>query len=291
MRERLLWVLLVAAALLWGCALEVEPEGEGVFVGGSADSATDGGLEWSRVGVGVTRTTLESVEGRDVLIVYGGYTATDAASQGWALALADEWFAERGFGEIFAVRGPELSTYPAGHREIQSSRIVRALDETSWEGPVRIVLVAHSSGAFVADELIGMLPEDLLLGGQPVTVTYYNLDGARLRAEERFSRLAHYFPVYAVDWDRDGDRRGESANASVARGEGERAEAWGLGRSLVVDASASGCAAGAGFCLHDALITTRPHDPWRFDVARDYTDFAGGRQVVTDYLEQTSEIY
>ena len=41
-----------------------------------------------------------------------------------------------------------------------------------------------------------------------------------------------------------------------------------------VVAPSTGCHNGAGWCLHDVLITHRPHDPSTFDLARDYTDFA-----------------
>ena len=37
----------------------------------------------------------------------------------------------------------------------------------------------------------------------------------------------------------------------------------------------SGCHSGAKWCLHDLLITTRPHNPDTFDLVKDYTDFAG----------------
>jgi hypothetical protein len=43
---------------------------------------------------------------------------------------------------------------------------------------------------------------------------------------------------------------------------------------------------GAGWCLHDTLITNHPHDPTTFDLALDYTDFTNGRQVVSSYVDQ-----
>ena len=46
----------------------------------------------------------------------------------------------------------------------------------------------------------------------------------------------------------------------------------GAGLRLVVDRS--GCHSGSKWCLHDRLITTRPHDPNTFGLVRDYTDFA-----------------
>lgn len=42
-----------------------------------------------------------------------------------------------------------------------------------------------------------------------------------------------------------------------------------------LDGTGSGCHSGAKWCLHDLVITTRPHNPATFDLRRDYTDFAG----------------
>jgi hypothetical protein len=55
---------------------------------------------------------------------------------------------------------------------------------------------------------------------------------------------------------------------------------------FTVDASGSGCNVGAGWCLHDTLITNHPHNPADYDLALDYTDFTAGRVVVTSYLER-----
>ena len=46
----------------------------------------------------------------------------------------------------------------------------------------------------------------------------------------------------------------------------------------------TGCHDGAGWCLHDVVITHRPHDHETFDLADDYTDFAN-RPVTTEYLD------
>ncbi len=64
---------------------------------------------------------------------------------------------------------------------------------------------------------------------------------------------------------------GRSANSGGMESLGEDHARSGL--RLVVDHS--GCHSGAKWCLHDLLITTRPHDPNTFDLARDYTDFTG----------------
>lgn len=50
---------------------------------------------------------------------------------------------------------------------------------------------------------------------------------------------------------------------------------------------ANGCHSGAKWCLHDLVITTRPHDPATFDLRQDYTDFAN-RPVQTAWIDALS---
>ena len=50
------------------------------------------------------------------------------------------------------------------------------------------------------------------------------------------------------------------------------------------DASGSGCAAGAQWCVHVTLITTKPHDPTTGDPLLDYSDFSG-RPVCHSWID------
>jgi hypothetical protein len=52
-----------------------------------------------------------------------------------------------------------------------------------------------------------------------------------------------------------------------------------------LDAGGSGCNAGATWCVHATLITTRPHAPSNASTHADYSDFAG-RPVCRAYIEQ-----
>ena len=79
-----------------------------------------------------------------------------------------------------------------------------------------------------------------------------------------------------------------SHNASGMRSLG--AQYAELGGAYEVDATGSGCsrtASGGLWCLHDAVINTRPHNPTMYDLRRDYTTFSGapGRALVTSYLD------
>ena len=54
--------------------------------------------------------------------------------------------------------------------------------------------------------------------------------------------------------------------------------------TFAVTVPSTGCVNGAGWCLHDVLVTHRPHDHNTFDLARDYTDFVD-RPPTIEYFD------
>ncbi len=225
------------------------------------------------IGVGVKYEALGGMSNNKVAIVYGGFGASDAASSAWANELAQAHFLEQEYAHLFSVRGPATVAYD--NKEIGNSKIVaRLVALAEVEGPVELTVIAHSSGGFVANELFAQIMRRRSAGELDISLEYYNLDGAGLRTS--IDEFAGYCPVYSRS------AFGRSHNASLMDSEGNRAEAAGRGEALEVDASESGCR--STWCLHDALITSRPHRPGGLDVAHDYTDFAT-RSVVSSYLE------
>ena len=147
-----------------------------------------------------------------------------------------------------------------------------------------MIVVAHSSGTYVADELLRFV-RDGYAGVPPETtakIALFNLDGGGVSSGAllRSLRSAHF--VYACDPLIE--RCSHNAGAMQALGE-EHAD---LGGALAVDARGSGCSrqhSGGLWCLHDTVVTTRPHNPTSYDLRRDYTMFTDGRAVVTSYLD------
>ncbi|MBX3202024.1 MAG: hypothetical protein KF894_28065 [Labilithrix sp.] len=239
---------------------------------------------WETLGVGVSHKSFAT--GKNVLLVYGGYTAQDVYVQRWA----NELYRARGsaldIGELYAVRGPNQSGY--ANREIQNSRIAAHLGAEGVDGRAgqasSILVVAHSSGTYVADELFAMLRAGR--GGVPADtigkVSLFNLDGGGVADATTLRMMAGAWFVYACDGAIG--RCSHNASSMKARG----AQYASLGGALLVDATGSGCSktqAGGLWCLHDTLITTRPHNPAMYDLRNDYTNFTGARSVVTSYLD------
>jgi hypothetical protein len=235
---------------------------------------------WATIGTGVSHKAFAG--GTNVLLVYGGYSAQDVYVQRWANELFRKKGAALDIGHLYAVRGPNQSGY--ANREIQNSKIAAHLGAGRASAASSIAVVAHSSGTYVADELFAMMRAGS--GGLPADtlgkVALFNLDGGGVANATTLGMMNSAWFVYACD---DTTQRcSRNAGGMKARG----AQYASLGGTIEVDASGSGCngqASGGLWCLHDALINTRPHNPLMYDLRRDYTNFTGARAVVTSYLD------
>jgi hypothetical protein len=226
-------------------------------------------LTGPQVGHGVAFKDTKNPAGENLFIGYAGYRVTIASAEAWVDALHEVSLASRGVRYLWAVQGPNERTY--SNLEIGNSTIITTM--LPLVGPrTRFVLVAgHSSGSFVAHELLGQLaggmdPRSVTAG----RVVYFNLDGgASGLTTSAVGRLRHAYFVAA----HDGKTGTDSPRLATMRSLGTRyAPAGGYWPN---DAGGSGCHEGAQWCLHDALITTRPHAPTNASSELDYSDFSG----------------
>lgn len=268
------WVTILASGACGAPDDELDPElsdadqlDELMGDGGKAD-----GLEWASIGNGVVYRRVNDGDG--VIIAYGGYTARLIHSTSWATELVDQKLGAAGVGHIYAVKGPAQASYAS--REIGNSKIKAHLTTIGSDAP--IYMVAHSSGSFVAHELL----QQLRNAGSTDTlarISYANLDGGGSGLTTSIvNALGNMEFVYAKDPTLS---RGLSQNSSTAIALGM---AYVNSTTFQVTVPNSGCTSGAGWCLHDVVITHRPHNPNMFDVAQDYSDFEG-RPVTTEYLD------
>jgi hypothetical protein len=247
-----------------------------VAVSAVADPVPDAAaLPWEtgpQAGYGVAFKDTKNPAGESLFIGYAGYRVDLASAEAWVEALHGATLAARGVRYLWAVQGPNDCTYSKS--EIGNSRIIAAM--LPLVGPAtRFVLVAaHSSGSFVAHELLGRLAggadpasRERLTAGR---VVYFNLDGgsAGLTALS-VGRLRHAYFVGA----RDGTTGTDSPRLATMRSLG--ATYASAGGFWLDEADDSGCREGAQWCVHDALITTRPHAPTTATAQLDYSDFIG----------------
>lgn len=284
-------LLFLAAGALLGCAppadapaiaddggsLDAQGTGEdsATPTDGSSDAGDDAAAEpligpFTPFSNGIT--VAEGSGDRDVF-VYGGYTAKLPSVESWAKALLPA--AGLRPRRVYAIKGPQDVSYAA--KEIQNSSIVaRYLREPA---PTTVTVIAHSSGSYVAHEFLSQLDGAGLLDGLGALagkVDFRNLDGGTGLPTTTAKKLRSILCVYAEDATLP---QGRSANAqTMLNGCAAGASPFRVGYS-----KPTGCNDGARWCLHDAVVTTRPHNPANFDLARDYAEFEG-RAVVTDYL-------
>ena len=256
-----------SACLSIGCGSSPSSAGDDTA---SNELASSSGVTWTNVGNGIHGATVGS--GPNVLIVYGGYTATDADSEALSLQYVSAQMGALGVSRVYAVRGPEDASYSA--REIGNSSLAAQLaGMVSSIGFVAVV--AHSSGAFVADELFTEANAQVLS-----KIVYFDLDGGSWALTN--SLVAEMAGVYFCN--AHDSIAGESANySSIVSLHAD----FPASHYYTVNSTGSGCNVGAQWCLHDTLITTRPHNPATFDLALDYVDFTGtGRHVIVAEMRQ-----
>jgi hypothetical protein len=230
---------------------------------------------WTRVGRGVVYRRVNA--GPAILIAYGGYTAQLGHSAAWATQLVEAKLGVASVGHVYAVKGPYDPRYAAC--EIANTAL-RAHLATIAGATAPIYVVAHSSGTYVAHELFAQLRaarSTALLS----RISYANLDGGGSGlTHEIVASLANIVFVYARDPTL---ASGLSQNSAVMRQLGETHAP--RGTVFEVTVANTGCASGAGWSLHDVVITHRPHDSRSFDIANDYTDFVN-RPVTIEYLDR-----
>ena len=248
-------------------------------VPGDSDPAVDVGNEvdpgWTSVGFGVEYQQVNA--GGAYLIAYGGYSAKISYSSAWASELVDAILGANDVGRIYAVQGPEDPGYDA--KEIGNSKL-RAHLKTIDDGVSPIYVVAHSSGTYVAHELL----DQLYNAGQTdvlARISYANLDGGGTGLDDDIiASLGAVTFAYAHD-PTLASGYSENHSSAIDLGDDYAPKAT----TYEVTVPNTGCDSGYGWCMHDVLVTHRPHDPTFYDLADDYTDFKN-RPVTTEYLDQ-----
>lgn len=242
-------------------------------------------LPWqtgSQLGYGVAFKDTKNPAGENLFIGYAGYRVPLSSAEAWVEALHEVSLAARGVRYLWAVQGPDDRTY-ANH-EIGNCRIIGTMLSLVGERTHFVVVAGHSSGSFVAHELLGRLAGGMDPSGLTAArVVYFNLDGgADGLTAASVRRLRHAYFVAAHD-DVTGT---DSPRLSVMRSLGATyASAGGYWQDDVVDST---CHQGAQWCVHDTLITTRPHAPTRASAQLDYSEFAD-RQACHAWIDAKAD--
>ncbi len=256
--------------------------GSGGTGGGTVVEPDFDSLPWQTgdaIGNGVAFKDTENPRGENVFIGYAGYGITAESAQAWVRELYVSDLRARGVRWVYAVQGP-ADVYYSGF-EIGNSKIAGALQAQVGVDTEFVLVAAHSSGTYVAHELLGQLESGLDPSG--VTdgrVVYFDLDGGSGGLyPAAVDRLRKAYFVAAVDPAIGTYSPNQPTMASTGATYASK------GGYFELDVSGSGCNAGGVWCMHMTVITEHPHDPNVASGNTDYTDYAAS-SVVTRYITQ-----
>lgn len=239
---------------------------------GGAGAELDPDTAPAVLGPGVRCTAGEAARGG--LISFAGWTVPPAPAWAWTRALLPAAALPRG-ALVCSVQGPRDAGYR--HEDLDTPALLARLGPApagpppAEAGAPSLTVVAHSSGAFVAQRWLRSLPP-----AWQARVRYFNLDGGIGSGERAIDRalIEALHEVHAV-WAGDG-RGGESANAAAMRA--LHALAPERVRLQRLPALEGVCAPPeqprARWCLHQVLIVQRPARSDGFDLERDYGEAA-----------------
>lgn len=213
---------------------------------------------------------------KDLLVLFPGYSVVLPWAQAWADALVAQVPVVNQVGEVWVFAGPDKVFYE--NRELPLMQSLAAIPQ----GYRRVVVVAHSSGAFPAHMWLHLLQSSAELSqAYRGRVTYVNLDGDIGEGEQAFtdSLAGLLSAAYGISVF---DPQTGSYSANHGAMQGFAAGFPGLVSHRVLEIR-SGCAKGASWCLHDVLINRRPHNPSHFDLRQDYSQFDAVHRVNVDW--------
>jgi hypothetical protein len=230
------------------------------------------------VGSGIAHKSTQNPRGESAAILYAGFNVDLPAARGWATAVYRAMLRDRGVSELWAVQGPNVPEYT--NKEIGNSKIAAALVAKVTSTTRFVLVLGHSSGSFVAHELLGQLAGGL----DPANVTagkvvYFDLDGGQSGLTAPIVarlRKAYFVSPFDQATGTPGFNTGTMQSLGAAYPS--------AGGFFTVDASASGCNAGANECVHVSLVNAHPHDPAKADPAADYGSFDAAHPVEVAYL-------
>lgn len=243
-------------------------------------------LNWFKIGNGVNYSFTDNKKGNDIFIAIGGWQAKQGWVNMWSSELYNEKLKDLGIQHIFSVKGPDevCNRNKEINIRVLADYVKNIIYATYYID--KVIIVAHSSGSFVANELL-----DLLYGKNGIAkdsfyinkVYYFNLDGG-IGGEDcgialSDSVVKYIAKIYAVAvYDSVTEIYSSNHNTMKKLSEmfGEKS------KMILLNVPESGCT--DKWCLHDAVIIRKPYNPVKYDLEKDYKLFDDNHKVQTDYL-------
>jgi hypothetical protein len=250
------------------------------------NSALNAQINWFKIGSGLNYGITKNLSGNDIAIFFGGWQAKQEWVNRWSNEVYEAKLNKLGVQHLLTVKGPDELCYNKKEIELKSlADFVKNIIYATYFID-NVIIIAHSSGSFVANEFL-----NIMYGNDGIArdsfyvdkVHYFILDGGigsnNCGTKIDTSAIRHIKKVYAVAaFDSTTDKYSANYQSMKILSEmfNEKSEL------ILIDASDSGCI--DKWCLHNFLITRRPHNPYNYDLEKDYQYFDSKRLVQTDYL-------
>lgn len=239
--------------------------------------------------------------GKNVLITCGGMGAELEWVAAWTKELYTKKLKEFNIGMVCVIKGPKDEYYDS--RDIVVPELTRKFVKAYEKYKLNYTyFIVHSSGVFPAHQMFdllytGSIDSNKFRGKKkPVTnydslgitkdkIIYIMLDGEPGRphgytlTKGMVDNLKKIFSVSAKD----------ETTQTYSGMYKEAVKIKQLFPDKTVDyllkSKDSGCNPGAIWCVHETVITTKPHNPAKYDLDQDYQKFGGDTLVVTAYMD------
>lgn len=243
-------------------------------------------VHWVKIGNGLNYGVTNNQSGNDIVIVFGGWQSNQQWVNKWCEELYKDRLKELGFQHLISVKGPDEVCYKTKEIDIKTlAEFVKNIIYATYFID-KLIVIAHSSGSFVANELLNTMYGTNGIARDSFYVNklhYFNLDGG-IGGDEcgvsiDTSVIRHIKKIYAVAVY-DSSSNLYSANFETMK---KLSESYGDKSELVlIKSNESGCI--DKWCLHDVLIINKPYNPKKYDLEKDYQMFDESRKVQTEYL-------
>lgn len=242
---------------------------------------------WVKLGNGVQYSVTNNKEGNNIFIGIGGWNAREEWVNNWLEQLYSAKLKKLKVQHLFSVKGPDDACYKDKEINLNglADYIQNILKSNYFQDEV--IIAAHSSGSFVAHELF-----KILYGNDGIAndsnyynkINYFNLDGGigseRCGTELTNDLAQKLNKIYAVAvFDSISGIHSQNLESMEKAVEifGNKSEL------IIIKEFNTGCF--TPWCLHDAVINKKPHNPEKFDLEKDYGIINSDHPVQTDYLD------
>ncbi len=243
-------------------------------------------VHWVKLGNGLNYGVTNNQSGNDIVIVFGGWQSKQQWVNKWCEELYKDKLKDFGIQHLLSVKGPDEVCYRTKEIDIKTlAEFVKNIIYATYFID-KIIVIAHSSGSFVANEFLNKMYGTNGIAKDSFYVNklyYFNLDGG-IGGDEcgvsiDTSVIRHIKKIYAIAVY-DSSSNLYSANFETMK---KLSESYNDKSELVlIKSNESGCK--DKWCLHDVLIINKPYNPEKYDLEKDYQLFDESRKVQTEYL-------